>query len=151
MKKIIFALLLSSLLSACASHSLADKPISTADVMDNAATSVSDSLTHLAAIEQAARPNDLPFPPVTPPGMEISGTINYSGPLQPLLIQIAQKTDYGLQVMNEQPGLTPMVTVRAKNESYGAILRAASLQARNRAEVLVFPTKKLIELRYLNQ
>lgn len=102
-----------------------------------AASSVSQSLTELAAVDKA---NMAPqaaklYPHVA--DMQIPGTssIDWNGPIQPLLKQIARASGYRLVVSGNAPAIPIMVLIRAQERSNAEIVQDAALQAGNRASV----------------
>lgn len=115
-----------------------------------ASYSVSRSIVDLAETEQAARPFACIDPPPNPASYGMAGltTIDWSGPIEPLLKQIAMASNYRLRVLGNQPAIPVLVTINAKNTMLGDILRDAGYQASKRANVVVFPSSRTIELRY---
>jgi len=117
-----------------------------------AADFVGPSLTQLGATEQAAYPPVSVTEPPNPAsyGMEIPATIEWNGPIEPLTQQIANATNYKLQVLGRRPSIPVLVSISAKNAPMGDILRDAGYQCGKHAQVIVFPARHIIELRYAN-
>ena len=117
-----------------------------------AAISVSDSLGKLAAIKAAEQPTTKMSAPPKPAsiGMSQLATTDWTGPIEPLLKKIAAATKYRLQVIGHKPSIPVIVSVYAKNEPLATILRDASFQAASKVDVVVYPRRKIIEMRYLN-
>ncbi len=115
-----------------------------------AAASVSQSLNDLTALEKAASPpincKCLPYP--TSSDMCQLATLNWSGPIEPLLRRISWMTNYKLRVIGTKPAIAVVVTISAKDTPIGYILRDANFQAASRASVQVYPGIRVIELRY---
>jgi defect in organelle trafficking protein DotD len=115
-----------------------------------ASYSVSRSMVDLAETAQAAHP--LPEIPASPDpatyGMGGITSIDWSGPIEPLVRQIAKAADYRLRVLGTSPGIPVIVTVYKKNIELGDILRDIGYQCGRRASVVVFPENRIIELRY---
>lgn len=115
-----------------------------------AATSVSQSLNQLKAIEKASSPpinnKRLPYP--TTYDMAELTSIDWTGPIEPLLKRIASMCGYTLRVIGQRPAIPVLVTISAKNTPVGYILRDANFQAGSKAGVNVFPGIHVIELRY---
>lgn len=114
------------------------------------ASSVSQSLTHLAQTEQAANP---PRSVSTPPnpasyGMGMKASIDWNGPVQPAVQQLTNAANYKLRVLGKAPAIPIIVSVSAKNASVGNILRDIGYQSKNRAKIVVFPSTHTVELRY---
>lgn len=117
-----------------------------------AAGSVSQSLTQLGATEQAANPPESVNTPPSPAsyGMSMPTSIDWNGPVQPIVQQIANATHYQLQVLGKAPAIPIIVSIQAKNEPMGNILRDIGYQSSNRASIIVFPSRQIVELRYEN-
>ena len=157
MKKTLFLIVLSGILiTAChkapqttlEEQSTHDAYVSLAEAAD----SVSHSLTQLGATEQAAYP---PISVAEPPnpatyGMEIPASIEWAGPVEPLIRQIAAATNYRFKALGKKPSIPINVSVTAKNLPMGDILRDVGYQCGKRAQVIVFPSQHIIELRYAN-
>lgn len=115
-----------------------------------ASFSVSRSIVDLAETEQAARPTPNLEPPPNPASYGMGGltTIDWSGPIEPLLQQIASAAHYRVRTLGTAPAIPVLVTVNAKNVMLGDVLRDAGYQCSRRASVVVFPSSRVIELRY---
>jgi defect-in-organelle-trafficking protein DotD len=115
-----------------------------------ASYAVSNSIVDLAETEQAAHPN-LPLEPPPNPGTYGMGgmtTIDWSGPVEPLIRQIANASAYRIRVLGTQPAIPILVTVNVKNAMLGDVLRDVGYQCGRRATVAVFPSSRVIEVRY---
>jgi defect-in-organelle-trafficking protein DotD len=140
------------LLCACA----APKPPPSYNISKNEASlaeasyAVSRSIVDLAETAQAAHP----LPPLAPPpspasyGMGGLTTVDWSGPVAALLKQIAFTTNYRFRVLGTDPAIPVIVTIYAKNQMMGDILRDVGYQCGRRATVVVYPDCRVIELRY---
>lgn len=159
--KLFVALLGCVLLAACSSYqvepenttALQAEAYDTANAnvaLAEAAGSVSQSLTELGATEQAAHPAQSISAPPNPAsyGMSMPTTLDWNGPISPIVQRIADATHYKLEVLGKQPAIPVLVNVQAKNEPMGTVLRDIGYQAGGRAEVVVFPSTHTIELRY---
>jgi defect in organelle trafficking protein DotD len=115
-----------------------------------ASYSVSRSVADLAETAQAADP----LPPLTPPpspatyGMAGLTTADWSGPVEPLLQQIAHAANYRLRVLGRPPAIPVLVTVYSRSTMLGDLLRDVGYQCGERASVIIFPGSRVIELRY---
>jgi defect-in-organelle-trafficking protein DotD len=138
-------------LCACASTPTPPPHLNkTENSLAEASYSVSRSIVDLAETAQAAEPNDNQEPPPSPASYGMAGlsTIDWSGPVEPLLKQIANAANYRLVTLGTAPGIPVLVTVYSKNAMLGDILRDVGYQCGKRARVLVFPGSRVIELRY---
>ena len=118
--------------------------------LSEAATSVSQSLTQLKATEQAANPPVSVSEPPSPStyGMAMPASIEWNGPIQSLVNQIATLTNYQVRVVGNVPSLPILVNISEKDTPAGEILRDAGYQCGDRAQIVVFPSSNTIELRY---
>lgn len=115
-----------------------------------AATAISQSLTELKGMEKATLPpvnkKYLAYP--TSSDMMNPVSIDWSGPIAPLLQRVAWMCGYKLRVIGSRPAIPVLVTISAKNTPVGYIIRDANFQAGTRASVQVYPGIRVIELRY---
>lgn len=114
-----------------------------------AARSVSQSLNELKTIEKASSPpiKSLPYP--TSSGLEkIIASVDWSGPIEPLLKRIARLANYKLEVIGHHPAIPILVTISSQNTPLSYIVRNADLQAGVKANIAVYPGIQTIELRY---
>jgi len=164
MKKIIIILTIVLIIAGCA-NSAQKKPVDPTLGLDpalgqdpaeaqlaEAATSVSKSLISLDEIQQAVTPPPANFQPPTPDsyGMSNLVSIDWSGPIEPLVNQIAASAGYSVRVMGKEPAVPVMVYLSEKNQPLGEVLRNAGYQCGDKADIIVFPKNKTIELRYAN-
>ncbi|MFN3234859.1 MAG: type IVB secretion system lipoprotein DotD [Gammaproteobacteria bacterium] len=141
------------LLSGCAAHQPRpdpNVPDSATATIAEAAASVSRSLDDLNQMEQAEKPL-LTRP--TPKGGTFEGlhgvaTIDWSGPIEPIVRQIANEAHYRFIRIGQDPAIPVIVTVAARNERLSDILLNIGYQGGQRASVMVYPSRKIIQLRY---
>lgn len=117
-----------------------------------AAVSVSQSLTHLSEIQQAVTPPPPNFQPPDPAsyGMANLVSIDWAGPIEPLVTQIGNSTGYTVRVIGNEPAVPIMVYLSEKDTPIGQVLRNAGYQCAEKASIVLFPKTKVIELRYAN-
>lgn len=145
-------ILLSLVLCACASP----KPPRGYDLNKNesslaeASYAVSRSIVDLAEVAEAAHPLPALAPPPDPASYGMGGltTVDWSGPVQTLLKQIAHASSYRLRVLGTPPAIPVLVTIYARNTMLGDVLRDVGFQCGRRAAVVVYPDSQVIELRY---
>ncbi len=114
-----------------------------------AATSVGKSLQQLSAMQMAVTPQTkLPEIDAKSTGMTQVTSLDWSGPVQPLLEQIGKATGYKIQVLGEAPAIPVMVSISANNQVMADILRNVTYQVHNKANITVYSAKRIIELRY---
>jgi defect-in-organelle-trafficking protein DotD len=157
MKKII-AVFIVGLLSACSStRNLPTSITPTINSTSNdagvrlseAALSVSQSLNELKILEKTASPPGKPLPYPTASGLgKIVASVDWSGPIEPLLKRIAKLANYRLEVVGRPPAIPLLVTISAQNTPLTYIIRNADIQAGNKGNIVVYPGIHTIELRY---
>ncbi len=166
---IALSLLLTALLTACSKKTdinyayitTDSAPVTAVDQnaqaqLAEAAVSVDKSLQELSAIKIATHPQIHLAPPVSPAqlGMEEISSIDWTGPIEPLLKKIAVASQYRLKVLGTPPAIPIIVTVNATDQPLADILRDVTFQAQNKAGIVVYPGKtpasRVIELRYYN-
>lgn len=115
-----------------------------------ASFAVSRSLVDLAEVAQAAHPLPALTPPPSPASYGMAGltTIDWSGPIEPLLKQIALASNYRLRILGTEPAIPVLVTIYSRNVMLGDVLRDVGYQGGRRAQVVVYPDSRVIELRY---
>ncbi|HYF98398.1 MAG TPA: type IVB secretion system lipoprotein DotD [Coxiellaceae bacterium] len=163
---IISSLLLTSLLTACQSKNINyayittdSAPVTEVDKntqaqLAQAAVSVDKSLQELSAIKIATHPQVRMAAPINPKqlGMEQISSIDWNGPIEPLLQKIATASHYKLKVLGVAPAIPILISINAQNEPLADILRDVTFQAQNKAGIIVYPGRsastRIIELRY---
>jgi defect in organelle trafficking protein DotD len=147
-------------LAGCSTSTHPSVPVPVADptlgpdpaeaTLAEAAHSVSTALVSLDQMQQATTPLPPTFSPPTPSsyGMSNLVTIDWNGPIEPLLTQIADATGYHVNILGKPPSLPILVIVIAKNKPIGDVLRDAGYQCGIKADIVIFPKTKIIELRY---
>lgn len=115
-----------------------------------AATDISHSLTELNAMEKTMAPplncKCLPYPTSSDLCQEV--TIDWAGPIEPLLRRISWMMCYKLRVIGSPPAIPVLITISAKDTPVGYVIRDANFQAACKASVFVYPGIHTIELRY---
>jgi len=149
-KKILPILMTALVMTACSSMSDdCDDPMME---LKEAAASVNAHLTKLAAIENASTPEagpDLMTQPVIP-GLMRMGSIDWYGPVEPLINKIAAAGGFKVRVLGIEPAVPIIVAIDARDVPLATILRDASFQAAKKAKIVAYPESKTIELRYFH-
>ncbi len=119
--------------------------------MAEAADSVSESLKELSEIERAMHPGaKLPAPPsATRIGMGGNASVDWIGPVEPLISKIASASHYKLRVLGSKPAIPVLVQVSKQDVALMDILRDVTFQVQKKADIVVYPRNRVIELRYL--
>ncbi|MGB6976093.1 MAG: type IVB secretion system lipoprotein DotD [Gammaproteobacteria bacterium] len=154
---VIFGLVLA--LSSCVNrqainNTIINNPNSAANAnikLAEAAVSISQSLQELAAIDRAANPQ-AKIPPPTDPvriGMNGLASVDWTGPVEPLIRKIAKATNYRVRVLGRAPAIPVIVAIYAQSIPLADILRDVSYQAQKKATIMIYPGSRVLELRYL--
>lgn len=117
-----------------------------------AAKSVEHSLAILAMTQEASNPPVLNTGPLVTPEGGMGGTadIDWTGPIEPLIYKIANLTDYTVKTFGTAPAIPIVVSITQNKSVIADILKNASLQAGKKANIMVFPASRIIELRYVH-
>lgn len=115
------------------------------------AFSVQQSMRTLAASKEPHELNAINTDPLVTPegGMGHRATLDWSGPIEPLLHRLGHMTRYNVKVLGPSPAIPVVVTLMAENRRIADILKDAGLQAGKRANLVVYPSSRIIELRYV--
>ena len=115
-----------------------------------ASYSVSRATSDLAETAQAAHPLPPYSAPPSPASYGMGGvtSVDWSGPVEPLLQQIARAGNYRVRVLGTPPAIPILVTVYANRVMLADVLRDTGYQCGKRASIIVFPETRVIELRY---
>lgn len=115
-----------------------------------ASYAVSRSVVELAETAEAAHPHPDLAPPPSPATYGMAGltTVDWSGPIEPLVRQLAFAADYRVRVLGTPPAIPVMVSVFSKNVMLGDIVRDVGYQGGRRAQLVVYPESRVLELRY---
>lgn len=137
-------------LVACASPPPRETLDNSSTSLAEASYSVSRSLVNLSEIAQASRPlpNLQPQPSPDSYGMGALTSVDWSGPVEPLVRQIARTVNYRVRVLGKSPAIPVLVSVYDKNMMVADILRDIGYQCGRRAAIVVYPESMVIELRY---
>ncbi len=162
--KLISLALLALLITGCSTprHKLVltyittkSAPVQTVDKnsqmeLAEAAVSVGKSLQNMAAIELATHPKVKLGAPLNPKliGMDQQTSINWTGPVEPLLHRIADAARYKLHVLGNPPAIPVIVQILADNQPLSEILRDVRYQVVKKARIKVYPVGRVIEVRY---
>lgn len=116
------------------------------------ARSIEEHLNTLAAAQKAESEPILNTAPLVTPEGGMGGLIDidWTGPIGPLTDKIARLTGYRIKFLGREPAIPILVTVTVRRGIIAEVLQNASLQAGKRAQVLVYPSNRVIEVRYLS-
>lgn len=137
--------------AACAPTPPPPNPLdSTESSLAEASYSVSRSISSLSETAQAAHPLPQLQQPPSPASYDMAGltSIDWSGPVEPLVRQIAAAANYRVRILGRPPAIPVLVTVYDKNRMLADVLRDVGYQCGRRASIIVFPESRVIELQY---
>jgi len=131
----------------------ASDPITTIDPdlqLVSVAESVERSLRTLAEAQEEQMNNAINTAPLVTKEGGMGGRIDidWTGPIGPLVQRIADMSQYHVKVFGPEPEVPVVISVSGKKRVIADVLKDAGLQAGKRAQVIVFPTSRVIELRY---
>ena len=138
------------ILSGCAKPPASAVQDNTGASLSEASYAVSRSIVSLSETAQAAHPLPALDPPPSPASYGMAGltSIDWSGPVEPLINQIARAANYRVRVLGVPPAIPVLVTLYDKNRMLADVLRDVGYQCGRRATVVVYPESRVIELRY---
>ncbi|MFA6037391.1 MAG: DotD/TraH family lipoprotein [Legionellales bacterium] len=130
-------------------------PLMTQQQIEHAAGSIDRSLIALYDIERAKKPTDVgikaePYPEPLYPSLSRLMTVDWSGPVEPLMRDIATLTKYRLKVMGHAPAIPVIVTLERDKITAQELLREIRAEIYLRGDILIFPDSGVIELHYLD-
>ena len=150
--KIHFTLLIPLILAGCAhrvEYEVSDTLEAERELLATA-ESIEHSLRLLAAAE-ARTPQplmDISDLVTDDAGLGIRASLDWAGPIEPLLEKIARVTDYRLRVIGNAPAIPVMISITREEQAVAETLKDVGLQAGNKAALVVYPSTRVIELRY---
>lgn len=152
MKTLLVTIAVTVLLAGCVTEHMPIAPTEAnpAQVkLAEAGVAVTHSLQTMAAIRKAELPfynKLLPNPRTF--GMNDLASIDWTGPIGPLVRELADASNYRLRVLGRPPAIPIIIAVIDKDVPLAEILRDADHQAGAKANIVVYPAQRTIELRY---
>ena len=154
--KTVFTLsMTATLMSACAYQEPFARPQVVAepnsvDVMiADAADRATRALETLADIENTQSPvKSIAAVPNAPLELQRAVTLEWSGPAEPLIAELARKAGYTFNAIGDVPPLPIVVNVRATNQPLIEVLRNIGLQMGARADLKVDGQTRMMEIHY---
>lgn len=157
MKRIIpiaSAAFLTLALSACAVHGPVDQqlvaePDPVGLRIAAAVDKASAALQTLASVEQARNPGaSIQQVPYAPQELRRTVSVDWVGPIEPIMRRLADRAGYDMQVNGDMPPAPVVVTLNVRQKSVIDVLRDLGLQVGQRADVVVDPEHRIVELNY---
>ncbi len=115
-----------------------------------AAKKIETSLSLLASAQEDSNVPLLNTVPLITPEGGMSGTadIDWTGPIEPLVRKLADMTDYKVKILGNSPAVPIVISISQEDAVIADILKNAGMQAGKRANIVVFPANRIIEIRY---
>jgi defect-in-organelle-trafficking protein DotD len=131
------------------------RPIETR--LGESAERIADGIRRLASVQAARSTPNAANPPASiasadlPRELQQELAVSWSGPVEGFAKSIAQQIGYEFRTIGRRPATALVVKVEYERRAVVDLLRDAALQTGNRAEMVVDPNEKLVELRYAAQ
>lgn len=118
--------------------------------LSSSAKDIDHSLQNILAIQRASHPGPVLEPTFSPAdlGMTEPTSVDWNGPIEPLLKKIALMSHYKLRVIGKRPAIPALVAISEEDVPLADILRNATYQLVHKADINIDPATKIIELRY---
>ncbi len=118
-------------------------------------TAIDHSVISLYEVERARKPENLfikadTYPEPVYPSLSRKLNVDWSGPVEPLLAEIAMYTQYRVKVIGHAPAIPVLVNLTDDHITAHELIRHAQAQVYLRADILIFPESGVIELHYLD-
>jgi defect-in-organelle-trafficking protein DotD len=145
---------LSLMVSACAlpgnvDQQLVAEPDPLALRLAAAVDKASASLETLASVEQARNPGAaVASVPYAPQELRRTVTLKWIGPVEPIMQRLADRAGYEMMVNGDLPPAPVVITLDVRQKMVIDVLRDVGLQAGMRADVVVDPERRVVELNY---
>lgn len=124
-------------------------PDKVSSMLADAADRSSKALEDLAAVEQARGPGIAAGPVAdAPPQLRRAVTVQWVGPVEPIVKVLADRASYSFQTVGEGPPVALVVNIDAQNQPLVDILRDIGLQLGMRADLVVDADSQTIEIHY---
>lgn len=116
----------------------------------DAAHQVSHTLDDLSRVQYAeSKVKKIPdMKSAAKSGLSDLGSVDWSGPVEPLLKQLTKAGKYKLRVLGSRPAIPILITVNKSNASLAEIVRDITYQVHQQASIEIYPKSHTIEIRY---
>ena len=143
------------LLSACAytprkqQVQLVAEPNSVDLMLADAADRATLALETLAAMEQTQMPiKPIASVPQAPQELQRAVTFDWTGPVEPLVQELARKAGYNYGVIGAKPPLPITINLRATNKPLINVLRDIGMQMGARGDLNINAQSRMFEIQY---
>lgn len=151
----LFPLAALALLSACATPPTVapDGGVTQQRQLAESGARIAESLARLAVVEQASRriqAQTIATADDAPEELRVRVAVDYAGDLKPFVHQLAQVAGYEVKTYGVSSVLTP-INIHADDRTIGELLADAGYQASWRCQLVIDPTRRLVEILYDNR
>ncbi|MFG6082116.1 DotD/TraH family lipoprotein [Paracoccus litorisediminis] len=114
----------------------------------NANKAISEVEVATAAPKRAGPGSTVPAGVVLPPESIQPVTLDWNGPIEPLLEDMAKRAGYSFRKTGNEPANKVMISITAREEPLFGVVRRAGAMAHGYADIGFNPTSRIIEIRY---
>lgn len=141
------------MLAGCAQYKVDQQLVAEPDPvalrLASAVDRASAALQTLASVEQARNPSvAVQAVPHAPQELRRIVSVDWVGPIEPMVRSLADRAGYQTQINGDKPPVPVVVSVQAREKSVVEVLRDLGLQAGRRADIVVDPDRRMVELNY---
>lgn len=114
---------------------------------------IAEALAQLAVVEQASHrvyAQTYVTAEDAPPELRTRVAVDYQGDLKPFVHQLAEVAGYAVRTYGRSSLLTP-INIQADDRSIGELLADAGYQASWRCQLVVDPSRRVVEILYDNR
>lgn len=154
---VVSSLLLAVLISGCATTQTVAPASNEQDpafqMLQKSANSIEKSLTMLAEAEQFEKMKQNPSEPriyKQIPGMEQVVTMPWQGTIEQAVSKLASFSGFEVKFMGKPPTIPILVQIGGNPATISDHMRNIGIQAGSRADIVVDPAQKIVEVRYSN-
>tara|TARA_A100001015_G_scaffold286474_1_gene355214 strand:+ start:3340 stop:3840 length:501 start_codon:yes stop_codon:yes gene_type:complete len=120
------------------------------NLIKQTAVSSTRAVQKLSQLERAAKPYVRPKPAPNPVklGMDQRVSIDWTGPVEPVLQRLAENAHYRVNTLGQAPVVPILVSLNRQNTFLSDVIQDISYQIQRQADINIVASEKLIELRY---
>jgi defect-in-organelle-trafficking protein DotD len=150
---VLSAIFVSCMLSSCAAYKVDQQLVAEPDPvalrLAAAVDKASSALQTLASVEQARNPSvTVQTAPYATRELRRTVSVEWVGPIEPLMQKLTDRAGYKMLVNGDKPPVPVVISVQSVEKSVVEVLRDVGLQAGQRADVIVDPERRVVELNY---
>ena len=114
------------------------------------AVTASKSIQSLSVLEHSSKPDvkKKPAPNPVKTGLDQRVTIEWTGPVEPLIEKLAKNAHYRVNFLGQKPVAPILVSVNRSNAYMADVIQDVAYQVQRFADLSIVASEKLLELRY---